>query len=370
MAEAGMVGGLADWFAVTALFRRPLGLPIPHTALVPENQDRIAEGIAAYIDREFMEPEQLSLQTRRLDLGRRLGVALARRETQSRLTAFVLPMLARALDPASPSAAGREGDVRSALLQAMGEGLGRMDWRPTLAQGLRRLLASNAAEPLIEEIADRLIHFVHSRRGWLHERMAETSRWWMPSALDQSLANQVSEAILGHLYDLRTPHSPAGADLRRWLATLPDEIAQGGPLGQRLMAALEALIGPRHLGPLLAQALTALHEAVAHDTTRPDGNIARALSGIWSALAQQLTEPETRHATNAAAERILHRLLPQWRQAIRHFIVETVRSQDARAFSDKLERAVGRDLQYIRINGVILGALIGGALHILNLWLA
>lgn len=360
VAEAGMIGGLADWFAVTALFRRPLGLPIPHTALVPRNRDRIADGIAAYIDKEFLEPGMLVEQIRRMDPASRLGRLLADPAARDKLTDLVVGLLPGLLR------ADQEAAIRQTLITAVSDGMARADLRPVLAQGLRSLMRSETVEPLIAELADRLIDFVHTRRGWLQEVVTGRSRWWMPSAVDKTLANTMADALLGHLYDLRTPNSPAGQDLRRWLEALPDEVEQGGPLAERLLAATRRLLGPESLGPLVTEALDGLRRAALADMGRPDGRIRDLVSGAIGSAAGQLDDPTLRERINHSVELAFQGSIPRWREAIRGFITGTLKAQDVDQFTDKLEQRVGRDLQFIRINGTILGAAIGGLLFVLN----
>ncbi len=363
VAEAGMIGGLADWFAVTALFRHPLGLPIPHTALVPRNRDRIADGIAAYIDREFLEPAMLVEQVRRMDPAAKLANLLADEEDRGRLVDLVAGML--------PGLLSRQGDapLANALGRALAAGLSQADLRPALAGALRHFVNSPSLEPLLREIADRLIHLMHGQRGWVEAAVAGKSRWWMPSSVDKSLADTISEAILGHLWDLRSPHAPAGQELRDWLKALPDEVEAGSELAQRLLEALRQFTGPEVAGPLLHDLLSGLRDAALADLDRPDGHIRSALHGVAASLADAMREAPVRDRLNQAVEQAFTSALPRWREAIRDFVALTLKAQDVKEFTQRLELRVGRDLQYIRINGTLLGAAIGGLLYGLNQWL-
>lgn len=362
VAEAGMVGGLADWFAVTALFRRPLGLPIPHTALVPRNRDRIADGIAAYIDREFLEPAMLVEQVRRMDPAARIAGLLADPTDRDKLVDLVAGML--------PGLLTKQGDapLAQALGRALAAGLSQADLRPAVAGALRHFVNSDALEPLLREVADRLIHLVHSKRGFVEAAVAGKSRWWMPSSVDKSLADTINEAVLGHLWDLRSPLAPAGQELRQWLRALPDEVADGSELAQRLLEALREFTGPAVAGPLLHDLLSGLRDAALADLDRTDGHIRGALHGIAGSLAGAMQEPPVRDRLNQAVEQAFTSALPRWRQAIRDFVARTLKAQDVGEFTRRLELRVGRDLQYIRINGTLLGAAIGGVLYVLNGW--
>lgn len=363
VAEAGMIGGLADWFAVTALFRRPLGLPIPHTALVPRNRDRIADGIAAYIDREFLEPTMLVEQVRRMDPAAHLADLLADAADRERMVDVIAGLL-----PGILSQQG-EAPLLRALGQALGAGLFQADLRPVLAGALRLLVNSEAMEPLLREVADRLIHLVHGQRGWVEAAVAGKSRWWMPSSVDKSLADTISEAIMGHLWDLRSPHAPAGRELRDWLKSLPDEVEKGSELAQRLLEALRQFAEPAAAGPLLQEVLAGLRDAALTDLSRPDGHLRAVLRAVAMSLAGAMREAPVRDRLNHAVEQAFTSTLPRWRLAIRDFVAGRLKAQDVGEFTRRLELRVGRDLQYIRINGTLLGAAIGGVLYLLNNWL-
>ena len=363
VAEAGMVGGLADWFAVTALFRRPLGLPIPHTALVPRNRDRIADGIAAYIDREFLEPAMLVEQVQRMDPAAHLAGLLADEGDREKVVDVVVGLL--------PGILSQQGGspLLQALAQALGAGLAQADLRPILASTLRLLVNSEAMEPLLREVADRLIHLVHGQRGWVEAAVAGKSRWWMPSSVDKSLADTISEVIMGHLWDLRSPHAPAGKELRDWLKSLPDEVEAGSELAQRLLEALRQFAGPAAVGPLLQEMLSGLREAALIDLSRPDGHFRTALRAVAASLADAMGRAPVRDRLNHAVEQAFTAALPRWRLAIRDFVAGRLKAQDVVEFTRRLELRVGRDLQYIRVNGTLLGAAIGGVLYALNSWL-
>ncbi|MDE1148594.1 MAG: DUF445 domain-containing protein [Azospirillaceae bacterium] len=359
--EAGLVGGLADWFAVTALFRHPLGVPVPHTALVPQNRDRIADGIATYIDSEFLAPDRLRGQVQRLNAADQLALALANPAHRAQLADLALAALPRLLSR------DREAALREALARAALEGLRALDLRPMVARLLREAINSPMFEALIQEISDHGVVLVHGSRPHIRDAVASRSKWWMPRALDHSLADQVTDALAGHLFDLRSPHSEAGHGLRLWLAEIPDRIAEGDALGERLATVLRNAIDIKTLRLLLRHLIGRVKAAALEDTERPDGTLRGALDAALLSLAQELARPGTRARLDEAVENAFLAAIPGWRTAIRTFITDTLKAQDAADFSRRLEEGVGKDLQFIRINGTVLGALIGATLYLLDL---
>ncbi|MBB6254145.1 DUF445 domain-containing protein [Nitrospirillum iridis] len=359
--EAGLVGGLADWFAVTALFRHPLGVPVPHTALVPQNRDRIADGIATYIDGEFLAPDRLRGQVRRLNAADPLAQALADPANRAQLADLALASLPRLLSR------GREAALREALVRAVLEGLRAMDLRPLVARLLRDAVHSPLFEALIQEMSDQGVVLIHSSRPHVRDAVATRSKWWMPRSLDRNLADQVTDALAGHLFDLRSPHSDAGRALRLWLAEIPDRILDGDPLGDRLASVLRNAVDIKTLRIALHHLIGRLKAAALEDAAQPEGVLRGALDAALLSLARELEQPATRARLDEAVEGAFLGAIPGWRTAIRGFITDTLKAQDAADFARRLEEGVGKDLQFIRINGTVLGALIGATLYLLDL---
>jgi len=360
VAEAGMIGGLADWFAVTALFRHPLGLPVPHTALVPRNRDRIADGIAGYIDREFLEPGMLVGQLRRVDPAGRIARALEEEESRRRLAGFLAGLVPGLLK------GQEEHELRDALVRAVTEGIAGVDLRAASARVLRGLVESPQMETLILELSDQAVAFVHNKRGWIEEAVTEKSRWWVPSAIDRKLADQLAEAVTAHLWDLRYKHTDPGRKLRLWLSGLPERVETMDGLGEKLSAALRAALNHEALAPLVRNLLRTLRAMAEEDLAKPDGSLRKGVAAAVASLSEQLRDDSLRERVNRGIEEAFAASVPGLRQEIRGFVSDTLRGQDVQDFTDRLELRVGKDLQYIRINGTLLGALIGGVLYVLN----
>jgi len=364
VAEAGMIGGLADWFAVTALFRHPLGVPVPHTALVPRNRDRIADGIARYIDSEFLEPAMLAGQLRRLDLAGRAAEALEDPAMRHRLAGFLAGLLPGLLGEREEHA------VRDALARAVVQGLSDVDFRAAGARVVRGLVESPEMEGLITELSDQAVAFVHNKRAWIETAVTEKSRWWIPSAIDRKLADQLADAVTGHLWDLRYAHSEPGLRLRLWLAGLPDRLESMEGAAEKMAKAVRAALDHAAVAPLVQTLLRTLRTMAEEDLAKPDGTLRHGIEGVLASLADQLRRDEFRERVTRGVEDAFLKAVPSWREAIKGFVVDTLRGQDVEAFTRRLELRVGKDLQYIRVNGTLLGALIGGVLYGLNTFLS
>jgi uncharacterized membrane-anchored protein YjiN (DUF445 family) len=353
--EAGMVGAIADWFAVTALFRHPLGLPIPHTAIIPRNKDRIGAALGRFISHNFLEPRLLDRRLQDLEPARRLAAWLSNEAVRD--------ILARRFGELAPEIV-RAGP---ALADLAAEGVRRLasagPLAPTAARLLDYLWRETATPALIDRVIVALGAFA-ANRPELFEAAVEARTWaWLPKWVDRAVAERLRAALLATLEEMRSPDHPLrgvlDAQVERLisrLATDPEYLAKGEALKARLLAD-QGLV-------------TSIAEACAEAARR------------WAsepASVRELVEEATRRSLTAAGrwlteDRVARDRLDRWiraavrrtvtpgREAIGDFVAQVVSSWDARAVADRLELQVGRDLQFIRINGALVGAFVGLAI--------
>jgi uncharacterized membrane-anchored protein YjiN (DUF445 family) len=359
-AEAGMVGGLADWFAVTALFRHPLGLPIPHTNLIARNQVRIADGVARYIDNEFLRRETLVEQLRKFDVAERLGALLDDAENRERLVEGLMRFLPRLM------ASQGEAGIREAIITAAREGLARSDLRPAIARLLRGITESDDLPILVKDACDELSRLVAAKRCLILERVSEKTWWFVPRRIDERLTDQILGAALEQLENLKDPDSVAGRGLRQWLRSLPGLVERSEGVGQRLVELAKQAAGDREAANIARQLWADLRDVMLDDLKAPQSRTRAVLEAAVASLADQVDSRALRRKINAAVEALLAENVPVWRETIRRFIADTLNRQKPREFSRRLELQVGRDLQFVRINGTVIGACAGAAIYFAN----
>lgn len=352
-AEAGMVGGIADWFAVTALFRHPLGLPIPHTAIIPNNKDRIGRTIGHFIERNFLTSDVLLPKLRQMHVGARFAAWLAAPSTAPliahSLTA-TLPYLIRSL---------RNPDFGEFLQRISRDQFRQADFAPMIGRGLRVLTASDEANILFERVSELASDWLEKNRDQIDKLVAEHSRWWIPKAIDRRIATAIVNGVTELLNGLSRPNSEISSRFREALASTIDEMVnspeQRGKMNdgmRRLLAHPEAQAWVRSVWDELCQ--TALD-----DLERPSSRLRLALEKPISIVAEAL-------GSDAAMQRHIDEVVVDladsviaWRSEIGSFFAEVVRNWDTGTLSDRLELVVGSDLQYIRMNGTIVGACAG-----------
>ena len=367
-AEAAMVGGLADWFAVTALFRRPLGLPIPHTGIIPANKDRIADSMAGFLRGNFLTPAVVARRLRALDIAGAIGRLLTdpRAGGEARLRAGAAEVLGEVLR------ALEDDHLGGALKSGLRGQLERIELAPLAGQLLGAALDEGRHGPLLEAAIRRAGIVLEANepllRGMIHDRANSLMRW---TGLDERLAN----AILDGLYRLLAecivdPGHPLRRQLEESLARLAEDLVHDPAMRSRVARAqAEALASPAMsawLDGLGERARAALRRAVSDPEAALAGRLGAGLAGFGAALQ---TDAKLRRTVNSVTRRALVGLANRHGAAIVTLVSETVRRWDARTVSARIEVAVGRDLQYIRLNGTLVGGGVGLALHALECWL-
>ncbi len=395
-AEASLVGGLADWFAVTALFRRPLGLPIPHTAIVPENKDRIGDALAAFLKDNFLTP---TVMARRLE-GFHVGAALADWLMSPRVGGG--GRLRRALGGLVARFVGALDDVTVAQLLAVTvtDQLRGTAVAPGIGRVIAGLVADGRHEALVERAVVAGLDLLDAHQGDIYAAVAERSGKWVPAFIDEKIAGGIIDAVRTRLLamseaataaarrdqgqvmadfraraaalETRAPLPPPAAvalgrehpdrrAITAWLEALAERLQDpASSAAQRVEAAkIELLDSPASAG-LFASLWETIKHAIADETPRRAATTSRFAAELGQVIAGN---PALADALDTLARRAIVSVVATYGSSIVRLVSDTVRRWDARTVTDRLEAAVGRDLQYIRINGTVIGGLIGLAIH-------
>lgn len=363
-AEAAMVGGLADWFAVTALFRHPLGLPIPHTAIIPRNKDRIGDSLATFLRDNFLIPTVVARRMRGLDVAAAAGRFLSQppaaqgrlREGGSRLIAAIL----EALDDERLG-----GMVKSAVATR----LRALDVSPLLGQALTAAIGEDRHVPLLDGLVGwahrTLAHNEHLIRDMVHERSGTILRW---TGLDEKLASAIVDGLQKLLDDMASdPAHPLRLKAEERLATLAADLQRKPETRARVERLKEEIIA----NPAVARWIDGLWQTARAGLLRAARDPEAAMAGRFGEALRQLGETLQRdrdlaRSINRFSRRAAVGLTASYGDGIVHLVSDTVRGWDAQTVTDRLEAAVGRDLQYIRINGTVVGGLVGLAIHFVD----
>ncbi|WP_231621622.1 DUF445 domain-containing protein [Sphingomonas sp. 37zxx] len=368
-AEAAMVGGLADWFAVTALFRHPLGLPIPHTAIVPRNKNRIGDTLAVFLKDNFLIPRVVAQRMRGIDVAGAAGRWLTQGNTGAaggRMRYGAARLAANMLESLDQDRLG--GMVRGAL---SGQ-LRRLDVAPLLGQALAAAIADGRHGPLMDgsiRWAARILESnEHLIRAMVQERAGAVLRW---TGLDETLANKIIDGLETLVHAMADdPDHPLRAKAEEGLAQLAHDLQHDPETQAKVARFKDEMLANPALGSWWQGVWETMRAGLLQLARDPDAMMAGRLGDGLRQLGTTLqSDPALAATINRFARRAAVGAASDYGDAIVRLVSDTVRGWDAATITGRLENAVGRDLQYIRINGTLVGGIVGLAIHAIDGWL-
>jgi len=365
-AEAAMVGGLADWFAVTALFRHPLGIPIPHTAIIPLKKNRIADTMADFLQRHFLTPSVVGRRLRETNLARTAGDYLSGRAggDESRIRAGAANLFVELLESLDPERLGAR--VKAGLAQTVA----RIEIAPALGQMLAAAIADGRHRPLIdgmlrwaglalEDNEDMVRTMVQARTNAL-------LRW---TGLDDRLANSVLDGLYRLLAEILVdPDHPLRRKVEEGLASLAHDLQHDPAMRAKVERMKNDLLANPALGNWWMGVWERIRRALIDMARNPDAALAGQLGASLAELGANLRDdPVLQLQVNRFARRTIVGVVSRYGGQIVRLVSDTVKRWDAGTITDRVEAAVGRDLQFIRINGTLVGGLVGVTIHAVTL---
>ncbi|GAB4440680.1 MAG: DUF445 domain-containing protein [Chloroflexi bacterium OHK40] len=364
-AEAAMIGALADWFAVTALFRHPLGLPIPHTAIIPARKERIAESFGRFVERNFLDPEKIAARVRRQDVAGRVARWLRQPERSGQVADLAAESLAGMLRLAD------DEEVGALISRALGERLATVPATPLAGRLLGAVVAGHRQQEVLLQLVRVLTQWIEANQEPIRRRIAGELPAWVPRIVDQKIYERLLESARKMLADLSAnPDHPLYAQftqtLDRWIVNLqydPDVRARGEELKQELLQ--HPML--REMASSLWQDLkTSLLTQSATPGSPLRHSIARGLAHLGDVLEH---DPEWRARVDGWAEELARYAVRRYGRSAGEFITQTVRAWEAAEITRRIELQFGRDLQFIRINGTIVGGVAGLVIYTVSLLL-
>jgi uncharacterized membrane-anchored protein YjiN (DUF445 family) len=362
-AEAGMIGACADWFAVVALFRHPLGIPIPHTAIVPQNKQRIGGAIGRFISNNFLSPKVLTAKIREIDPVGWGAHWLLDTDNASRIAQRVatsLPQILRALP---------RDELNAFLARAARSGIEAVPAAPLASKILSVLWAQGETQALVERAIDLAARALTDNRDRIKVTVTQKSSRFIPKWVDAIVADKIVSGLTQLLDEMRNPAHPWRTELGAAVDRLIDDLATGPDMyarGEELK--IEILNNP-----VVAQQVNKLWTEIE---TRVDANavsytdqLAAGLEHLLIALGRRIADDPKIHAgVNKWLRIVALRTIAPRRAEIGAFITQVVEKWDTETLVNRIELQVGRDLQYIRINGTIVGGLVGLIIFTITRW--
>jgi uncharacterized membrane-anchored protein YjiN (DUF445 family) len=363
-AEAAMVGGLADWFAVTALFRHPLGLPIPHTAIIPRNKDRIGEALANFLKENFLIPSVVARRMRNIDVAGATGRFLQTPAGEgTRIRAGASRLIADIFESLDDERLG--GIVKGAIASR----IRKMEVSPLLGHALASAINEDRHVPMLEAAIRWTARALEANEPLIREMVRKKANWILKLAgLDAKLADAIIDGLRKLTVEMSTdPAHPVRVKIEEALAQLANDLQTRTETRERVEHIKEQLLDNKSVSLWLDTLWQKGREAVIRAARNPDAVLAGKLGEVLRSMGGTLEKDRRiRAAINQFARRAAVGMAASYGSSIVKLVSETVRVWDARTVTARLEAAVGRDLQYIRINGTLVGGMVGLALHVVD----
>jgi uncharacterized membrane-anchored protein YjiN (DUF445 family) len=360
-AEGSMVGGLADWFAVTALFRHPLGLPIPHTAIIRERKDQFGETLGSFVQENFLSPDVVSERVASARLAARVAAWLQDPEHADTVSRTALEALAGAVELVG------DDDVHRLLHDEIERAVRAVPVAPLAGRALRAGVEDGRHRPLVEAALTGAMTFLDENRESLRARFGQASPWWLPGALEDRFFDRlVDGARLLLASVIADPNHELRSQLDARLRTLADRLEHEPELAAKAAGLVDDVLRSPDVRAWTRTLWTDLKVSLRQHVEADPGDshlrrrIAEGVVAIGGRLAD---DPVLQRRLEGVAEAGARYVATHHRDEISSLVSATVARWDAAETSDKLELLLGRDLQFIRINGTVVGGLAGLAIH-------
>lgn len=361
MAEASLVGGLADWFAVTALFRRPLGLPIPHTAIVATRKERIGRILGNFVQNHFLSHPVIAANLRAVRPAARAAAWLSQPENSRRMARQIASGLAQALQTLP------DEEVRALVAQVVTARLRETRAGPALGRTLQLVLAEDRHQNLLTEAVRLAAQAVYDNRDLIRDQVRRESPWWVPGVVDDKIYERIILGVQGLLRDIGVnPYHPLRAAFDTALRDFVDRLQYSPEVMAKAEIIKAEWLSEPAIEDLSGRLWEATRGAVIRYATRTDEAGGQPLERGLTEFGVALLENDALLAElDEVVIEVAARVVERYRNEIGDLIAQTVAGWDPEATSRRFELAVGRDLQFVRINGTLVGGLVGLAIYAL-----
>ncbi|MEV4192859.1 DUF445 domain-containing protein [Streptomyces toxytricini] len=358
-AEAGMVGALADWFAVTALFRRPLGLPIPHTAIIPTKKDQLGASLGEFVGENFLSADVVRARLHALRIGSRFGAWLAEPAHADRVTAELATALRGALTVL------RDSDVQAVVGEAITRRAETAEIAPGIGKTLERVVADGGHRRAVDLVCAKAHDWLVTHADSVMDAVQGGAPGWTPRFVDRKVGERVYKELLRFLTEMRDmPQHPARGAVDRFLRDFAADLQADTDTRLRVERLKSEILEREEIQDVIASAWTAIRAMILSAAEDEQSELRlRVRASLLSLGARLATDGRLQDKLEGWIEGAVVYVVTTYRAEITSLITDTVAGWDAEHTSRKIEAHIGRDLQFIRINGTVVGALAGLLIH-------
>ncbi|MEV6652340.1 DUF445 domain-containing protein [Streptomyces sp. NPDC051219] len=354
-AEAGMVGAMADWFAVTALFRHPLGVPIPHTAIIPTKKDQLGVTLGGFVGENFLSSDVVRARLRAIGIGNRLGAWLAEPAHADRVTAELSTALRGALTVL------RDSDVQAVVSEAITRRANEAEIGPGIGKTLENIVADGGHRKMVDLVCLRAQNWLVLHGDSVMDAVQGGAPGWTPRFVDKKVGERVYKELLRFITEMRDmPEHPARGALDRFLRDFAADLQSDTDTRERVERLKSEILSREEVQDVIASAWSSVRAMIISAAEDEQSELRLRVRASLLSLGNRLaTDARLQSKVNGWVEGAAAYVVTTYRDEITSLITDTVAGWDAEHTSRKIEAHIGRDLQFIRINGTVVGALVG-----------
>ena len=361
-AEAAMVGALADWFAVTALFRHPLGLPIPHTNLIESGKKRIGDNLGDFVINNFLTTTAIKPRLEKLHIASRLGNWLLQDKNRGKLLQEILRIVKEGLLKLDDESITR-------IIQKQASGLiDKIPVNNLVADALGKIIDENMHQDWFTTIAFHLRNFLDENRDMVKQKVKEESYFLIPGFVDNMIAEKITNGGIRYMTEFaENKNHPARKQITEKLKIIAKDIKEGGDWSVKLNTLKNQLLSPQNLQDYSGVLWQYIKRQIEQDIEQPQSAIGQYLGKILYDTGESLANDTVRQERIDKFVQVqAFKLIIKYKESAGEMISHTVANWPSRELSQKLELEVGKDLQYIRVNGTLVGGMVGLLIYTLT----
>ncbi|KAA8889947.1 DUF445 family protein [Nocardia colli] len=360
--EAGMVGALADWFAVTALFRHPLGLPIPHTAIIRKKKDQLGESLGTFVGTNFLSPEVVSAKVTSAQISWRVGKWMADPGHAARVAEESSTLLRAVVDVL------RDEDVEQIIDQTIVKRIAEPLWGPPIGRVLSELLADNRQLVLLDLLAERAHQWALGSQETIDRIVLRDAPQWAPKFVNILLSERIYRELVEFTWKVRSnPEHEVRLAANRFLEEFADDLQHDDAMIKKAERIKAQIMGRDEITGMASATWRAAKRLILESADDPNSTLRRKVGENVQQLGERLRDDaDMRAKVDGWIDRGARYLVGNYAGEISTLVTDTVARWDADEASKKIELQVGRDLQFIRINGTVVGSLAGLVIYTIS----
>lgn len=361
-AEAAMVGAIADWFAVTALFKHPLGLKIPHTAIIPNRKNIIAEQFGAFVQQNFLSEEVISSKIRSMNLSRRVAAWIVEKENAEAVAQQITAGLAGAVRVMN------DQDIQTMIEKKVETRIRETSFAPMIGELLSFITSGRRQQELFDGAVNLGLHLLEDSDHDIKEKVEQETPWWFPGSVDKAIYRRIVRSVSKMLYEMQVDvFHPIRRRMVKEMNQFMDDLKHSTDIAEKEVSIKEEILKEPTVKDFTASLWADIKQALLDQSENPDAELKKAIEDSVVKFGESILEDDLLAAKiDGWAEESGRYLIRTYGHEVADLISGTIESWDPQVTSERIEIQIGRDLQFIRINGTIVGGLAGLVIHTLT----